>query len=155
MRWNGPDGFWASDEADLVDVAWVHDWLSNNAYWALRRPFDVVARSIANSLVLGVYSPEARQVGFARFVTDRATFAWLCDVFVDSHRQHAGLGSFLVETAIAHPEVADMRIVLAAAPERTLYRRQGFVTLPKPERWMEYLPAKLAGVPGQGSGSTR
>ena len=137
MRWEGPDGYWASDERELVDVAWVHDWLSHEAYWALGRPYEVVARSIEHSLVLGLYSPEGTQVGFVRFVTDYATFAWLCDVFVDEGHQGHALGSFLVETAITHPAMTDIRILLSAAPERTLYARQGFVPLASPERWME------------------
>ena len=83
MRWPGPDGYWASDERALIDLARVHAWISGESYWAEGRPYDVMARAIENSLVLGLYSAEGTQVGFARFVTDYATFAWLCDVFVD------------------------------------------------------------------------
>lgn len=137
MRWTGPDGYWASDERDLVDVALVHAWLSREAYWALGRPFEVVARSIENSLVVGLYAADGAQAGFARFVTDYATFGWLCDVFVDPAHQGRGLGSFLAGTAIAHPAVAAVHQVLATAPGRTLYARQGYAPLASPERWME------------------
>jgi GNAT superfamily N-acetyltransferase len=137
VRWEGPDGYWASDDRALVDVSAVHAWMSLEAYWAKGRPLEVMARAIENSLVVGLYSADGTQAGFARFVTDDATFAWLCDVFVDSaHRGH-GLGSFLVETAIRHPGVLGMRQVLATAPERSLYHRLGFRPLASPERWME------------------
>ena len=137
MRWEGPDGYWASDDRDLIDVAWVHLRLSQEAYWALDRPYDVVAKSIEHSLVVGLFSADGAQVGFARFVTDYATFGWLCDVFVDSAHHGNGLGSFLVEAAITHPCVDGVRQLLAATPGRTLYARHGFVALPSPERWME------------------
>jgi GNAT superfamily N-acetyltransferase len=96
--------------------------------------------AIENSLVFGLYAADGGQVGFARQVTDRATFTWLCDVFVDSaHRGH-GLGSFLVEAATSHPDVAGIRQVLSTAPERTLYLQFGFERLTTPERWMERRP---------------
>jgi GNAT superfamily N-acetyltransferase len=75
--------------------------------------------------------------GYARLVTDRATFAWLCDVFVDdAHRGH-GLGSFLVAQTVGHPDVAEVRQYLKAEPGRSLYRRFGYVDLTAAERWME------------------
>ena len=137
MKWDGPDGYWASDDRSLIDLGLVHDWMSRESYWAAGRPREVTARSIEHSLVIGLYAPDGRQAGFARQVTDYATFAWLCDVFVDSAHRGAGVGSFLVRTAVEHPDVADVRQVLTAAPGRTLYRRHGFGDLLKPERWME------------------
>jgi GNAT superfamily N-acetyltransferase len=146
LRWPGPDGYWASDEPSLVDLEVVHDWISRQSYWARGRPRDAVVRSIENSLVIGLYSEHGDQAGFARFVTDYATFAWLCDVFIDPvHRAH-GLGSFLVEVAVGHPAVRDIRQVLSTAPERTLYRRHGFQALASPERWMERLSTSSEGV---------
>lgn len=137
MKWTGPDGYWASDEPDLIDVDVVHGWMSREAYWALGRSRDVMATAIRNSLVVGLYTADGTQAGFARYVTDGATFGWLCDVFVDSaHRGH-GLGSFLVETATSHPTVREVRQVLAATPGRSLYLRTGFTSLASPERWME------------------
>lgn len=137
MRWDGPDGYWASDERDLIDVARVHAWLSHEAYWAKGRPYDVVARSIQHSLVIGLYSADGDLAGFARWVTDYATFGWLCDVFVDPALQGHGLGSFLVQIAISHPALGPIRQVLAAIPGRTLYARHGYAPLASPERWME------------------
>jgi GNAT superfamily N-acetyltransferase len=137
VRWAGPGGYWASDERALIDLARVHAWISGESYWAEGRPRDAMARAIENSLVLGLYSAEGTQVGFARLVTDYATFAWLCDVFVDAgHRGH-GLGAFLVDTAVGHPDVRGVRQILATEPGRSLYDRLGYRPLAHPERWME------------------
>jgi GNAT superfamily N-acetyltransferase len=70
-------------------------------------------------------------------VTDRATFAWLCDVFVAAEHRGNGVGSFLVQTAVGHPDVVGIRQLLMATPGRSLYRRHGFGDLDSPERWME------------------
>jgi GNAT superfamily N-acetyltransferase len=137
MRQAGPDGYWVSDEQALIDVARVHDWISQESYWARGRSYDAMVRAIENSLVFGLYAADGSQAGFARHVTDRATFAWLCDVFVDPAHRGRGLGSFLVEVATSHPDVAAIRQVLSTAPERTLYRQFGFGGLLTPERWME------------------
>jgi GNAT superfamily N-acetyltransferase len=137
VRWEGPDGYWASDDRTLIDIPVVHGWMSREAYWAIGRSLDVMTRAIEHSLVVGLYSAGGSQAGLARFVTDGATFAWLCDVFVDAgHRGH-GLGTFLVKTAIGHPDVRGLLQVLATAPDRSLYRRLGYVPLSNPERWME------------------
>ena len=138
MRWTGPDGYWVSDDRDLVDVARVHLWLSTLSYWAEGRPYDVVARSIAESLVLGLYRPDDIQVGFCRWVTDYSTFAWLGDVFVDPEVRGGGLGKFLVQTATDHPAVRDVRLqLLGTRDAHGLYRRYGFESVREPQRWME------------------
>jgi GNAT superfamily N-acetyltransferase len=137
MKWPGPDGYWASDEPDLIDAERVHSWISRESYWAEGRPRNAMLKAIQNSLVIGLYSASGTQVGFARFVTDYATFAWLSDVFVDSAHRGRGLGAFLVETAVSHPDVRGLRQILAADPGRTLYARFGFHRLNRPERWME------------------
>jgi len=137
VRWNGPDGYWVSDDPALIDVDLVHGWISEESYWANGRPHEVMARSIENSLVLGLYASDGKQVGFARFVTDRATFAWLCDVFVATAHRGGGAGSFLVRTSVEHPDVIGVRQLLMANPGRSLYRRHGFGDLLRPERWME------------------
>jgi GNAT superfamily N-acetyltransferase len=138
MRWTGPHGYWVSDDRSLIDVATVHKWLSVQSYWAQGRSYELVARSLENSLTLGLYRPDGGQVGVCRWVTDYATFAWLCDVFVDATERGMGLGVFLVGTAMAHPDVEDLRLqVLGTRDAHELYRRFGFVTVPAPERWME------------------
>jgi GNAT superfamily N-acetyltransferase len=137
MRVDGPDGYWVSDDDALLDVARIHSWMSSQAYWAGGRSYDTMARAIQHSLSVGLYAPAGAMAGYARLVTDRATFAWLCDVFVDdAHRGH-GLGSFLLTHTIGHPDVAEIRQVLMAEPGRSLYRRFGFGGLARTERWME------------------
>ncbi len=137
MRWPGPDGYWVSDDRSLVDLARVHEWLSTQSYWARGRSFEVVARSVEESLTLGLYGPDDEQVGMCRWVTDYSTFAWLCDVFVDTRVRGAGLGTFLVATATAHADVGGLRQVLGTRDAHELYRRFGFESLGFPERWME------------------
>lgn len=137
MRVTRPDGYWVSDDPSLIDVLRVHGWISRESYWAVGQPYEVMARSLQHSLALGLYSPEDVLVGFARLVTDRATFAWLCDVFVDTAYRGRGLGTFLVEAATGHPDVVGVRQVLMAQPGRSLYRRLGFDDLVDPERWLE------------------
>ena len=100
-------------------------------------PYEVMLRAVENSLVVGLFTADGEQAGFSRFVTDYATFAWLCDVFVDSSHRGHGAGSFLVRTAVTHPAVRDLRQVLATQPGRSLYRRHGYDELASPERWME------------------
>jgi GNAT superfamily N-acetyltransferase len=137
MRRTGPSGYWVSDDPSLIDVPRVHGWISGESYWARGRSYDAMVKAIEHSLVFGLYAAEGTQAGFARQVTDRATFAWLCDVFVDSAHRGQGLGSFLVRVATEHPDVAGIRQVLSTTPERTLYRQFGFGGLTAPERWME------------------
>jgi len=137
LRVTGPDGYWVSDDPGLIDVGRVHGWLSQQSYWAAGQPYEVTARSIKHSLSVGLYAPDGTQVGYARLVTDQATFAWLCDVFVDAGSRGRGLGSFLVAQAIGHPAVGGIRQVLMAEPGRTIYRRYGYGDLIRAERWME------------------
>jgi GNAT superfamily N-acetyltransferase len=136
VRWTGPDGFEADDAVERIDVDVVHGFLSTS-YWAAGIPRDVVARSIAGSLNLGVYAADGSMVAFARMVTDRATFGWLADVFVlESHRGH-GLGKFVVSTLLEHPELKGLRrFMLGTADAHELYRSYGFTELEDPSRTM-------------------
>ena len=136
MLWQGADGFFVSDDPDLVDTERVHAWLSNESYWAAGRPLEVVRRSIEGSITLGCYSSDASQVGVCRWVTDRATFGWLCDVFVDAGHRGRGLGVFLVESAMSHPALEGLRLLLLGTRDaQGLYSRFGFVTATG--NWME------------------
>jgi GNAT superfamily N-acetyltransferase len=137
MRWEGPGGYWASDDPSLLDVPLIHAWVANDSYWAKGRSYEVMSRAIEHSLVTGLYSADGGQAGFARQVTDYATFAWLCDVFVDRAHRGRGLGTFLVTAAAGHPGLAGVRQLLMAEPGRSLYRRHGFGDLLRPERWLE------------------
>jgi GNAT superfamily N-acetyltransferase len=144
MAWTdaGPGGYWVSDDKALLDTERVHGWMSRESYWAAGRTWEATERSIEHSLCVGLYAPDGGgQAGFARVVTDYATFSWLCDVFVDATHRGDGTGTFLVRATLDHPAVAGLRTVLMAAPARSLYQRLGFGALIKPERWMERPPS--------------
>jgi GNAT superfamily N-acetyltransferase len=142
VRWDGPDGYFVSDDKALVDVARVHSWLSTQSYWAERRSYELVARSIQQSIALGLYRPDGDMAGVARWITDCSTFAWLCDVFVDAPERGHGRGSFLVASATSHPDVRDLALqILRTRDAHGLYRSFGFETSPFPERWMERRPS--------------
>jgi GNAT superfamily N-acetyltransferase len=131
------DGYVVSDDPERLDVARVHRWLSEESYWAIGRPYELVARALEHSIVLGCYDPDGALVGFCRWVTDRATFAWLCDVFVEETERGQGLGALLMEAATTHPTVAGLRAqFLGTRDAQGLYQRFGFATLDDPEHWM-------------------
>jgi len=138
--WQGPAGYWVSDDAALIDIGTVHTWLSTLSYWAEGRPRQTTERAIARSLNLGLYDAAGAQAGFCRWVTDGATFAWLCDVFIDPSRRGNGLGVFLVQTATAHPAVHGLRFLLGTKDAHGLYRRFGFTPIASPDRLMEVRP---------------
>ncbi len=127
-----------SSDPVLVDIDVVRDFLSNHSYWAAGRSREVVATSVAHSaLVVGAYTADGSQVGFARMVSDRATFAWLADVFVLEGHRGRGLGRAIVKSAIEHPDMVNLqRQVLATADAHGLYADFGFVALLQSDRWM-------------------
>ena len=133
-----PDGYLVTDDHERIDIVRVHHWLSEESYWAAGRSMDLVAKSVRGSIILGCLSPDDAQVGIARWVTDGATFGWLCDVFVDRDYRGRGLGEFLVQSAVNHPEVKDLDLLLLATKDaHDVYRRFGFTTIPEAQRWME------------------
>lgn len=127
-----------STDPARLDIDVIHPYLSRESYWAAGRRREVQARAIDNShLVIGAYHPDAGQVGFARMVTDLATWAWLCDVFVLDDHRGGGLGTAMVETIVEHPDVAGIRWqFLATADAHDLYSRFGYTPLDEPARWM-------------------
>jgi GNAT superfamily N-acetyltransferase len=126
----------STDRARL-DLNLIHNFLTNSSYWAVGRKLETVKRSIENSLSFGIYEGE-NQVGFGRVVTDYATFAWVADVFVLEKARGRGLGTWLVEVMLAHPELQGFRRwSLATKDAHEIYRRFGFSELRRPERWME------------------
>lgn len=132
------DGYEICDDAARLDVDLVHRWLSQDAYWALGRSRDTVAHCLAHSVNLGLYRSDAIQVGFARLVTDRATFAWLCDVYVDRSERGKGLGTWLISTACDLARSWRLgRMVLCTADAHAVYARLGFTPMVEPDRWME------------------
>lgn len=126
-----------SDDPARIDVGAVHAYLTRS-YWAEGIPLDLVRRSIAGALCVGVYHATVGQVGFARVVTDRATFGYLCDVYVlEGHRGH-GLGKWLVEATLAHPDLQGLRrLVLVTKDAHEVYRPFGFTAPAHPDRYME------------------
>jgi GNAT superfamily N-acetyltransferase len=133
------EGFEISTDPSRVDIPTVHRFLSDEAYWSSGVPLDVVTRAIAGSMVFGVYRvDDGAQAAFARVVSDRATFAWICDVFVlPEFRGHA-LGKWLMETIAAHPDLQGLRRwMLATRDAHTLYEKTGFTPLHDPTRFME------------------
>lgn len=131
------DGFEISTDHARLDLDWLVAALSDRAYWAVGRSRETIERSIEGSRCFGLFNG-SRQVGLARVITDGATFAWLCDVFIDESVRGRGLGGWLVETIVAQPDLIEVRrFVLATRDAGELYRRHGgFDALPNPERWM-------------------
>jgi GNAT superfamily N-acetyltransferase len=132
------DGYTLSTDPAQLDIHMIHDYLSNQSYWAQGRSREVIERSVANSLCFGIYNTNSKQVGFARVVTDYATFAWLCDVFILESARGLGLAKWLVEAVVSHPSLQGLRnFILSTRDAHELYRRYaGFDSLPAPERWM-------------------
>lgn len=134
--------FAVSDDPARLDLGVVHGYLTRS-YWAAGIPRERVERSIAHSLPFGLYETDPageRQVGFARVVTDRATFAYLADVFVLEEYRGRGLANLLMEAVLSHPDLQGLRRwSLATRDAHGLYRRFGFTPLSAPERWMERL----------------
>jgi GNAT superfamily N-acetyltransferase len=121
-----------------------------DSYWAAGRPLGVVRRAVESSLCFGLYAG-GQQVGFARVVTDRATFAWLYDVFVLEGYRGRGLGKWLVECVVAHPALQGLRrLLLATRDAHGLYERYGFRPLADPARFLEvFRPDADPPHPGQ------
>jgi len=126
-----------STDPTRLDLDVIHGYLASS-YWAEGRPRDVQRRAIDGShLVIGAYAQGGSQVGFARMVTDLATWAWLCDVFVLPEHQGGGLGTAMVKTIVEHPDVIDLNWqFLATADAHDLYARFGYRPLEDPSRWM-------------------
>ena len=137
-----------STDPSRLQLDAIHAYLTRS-YWSPGVPRDVVARAIANSMCFGIYLGEA-QVGFARVVTDKASFAYLADVYVLEAHRGQGLSKRLVETIQAHPDLQGLRrFLLATMDAHGLYARFGFRPLAAPERMMEMRlrPSWLQDVP--------
>jgi len=130
------DGLLVSTDPARLDLDAVHGWLARS-YWAAGIPRELVVRSLEHSLAFGLYEA-GRQVGFARVITDGATFAYVCDVYVADERRRGGLGTWLMECVRAHPSLQGVRRwLLVTRDAHGLYRRAGFAPLARPEGWME------------------
>jgi len=136
MDWHKGE-YTISTERSRLDLGAVHRYISGESYWGKGRALEVVRRSVENSLPFGIYKG-GELVGFARVVTDYATFAWLADVFVLEAHRGRGLSKWLMEVILSHPELQGFRRwVLATKDAHGLYRQFGFIDLHRPERWME------------------
>ncbi|WP_329341194.1 GNAT family N-acetyltransferase [Streptomyces sp. NBC_00663] len=134
-------GYEISTDPDRIDAGRVHRWLSTDAYWALGRTREKQDRAIAGSLNFGVYdSASGEQVAYARVITDRATFGWLCDVYVDPAVRGKGIGTSLVEAVREHLRPYGLRrILLATQDAHGVYEKAGFAPLAQPDMWMAHL----------------
>ncbi|MFI7414498.1 GNAT family N-acetyltransferase [Streptomyces sp. NPDC049627] len=132
------EGYEISTDPHRLDAERVHRWLATDAYWALGRARDKQDRAIEGSLNFGVYaSVSGEQVAYARVITDRATFAWLCDVYVDPSVRGKGMGTALVGAVREHLRPYGIkRILLATHDAHGVYEKLGFAPLEKPDRWM-------------------
>lgn len=132
---------------ERLDLDVVHGFLAAS-YWAPDIPRATVERSLDGSLNFGLYR-EGAQIGFARFVTDGATFAYLADVFVLPGHRGQGLATWLVGTALTHPSLTGLRrVLLATRDAHALYAKFGFAPLARPERFMEILTLDVYSNPG-------
>ncbi|WP_374165180.1 GNAT family N-acetyltransferase [Arcticibacter sp. MXS-1] len=126
-----------STDPALLDIQVIYHFLSNNSYWAKNIPMDVVERAIENSLCFGVYDGDD-QVGFARVITDHATFAYLADVFIVPAYRGRGLSKKMVSAILEHPSLQGLRRwMLGTADAHGLYEQFGFKPLARPERFLE------------------
>ena len=131
-------GFRLSDDPARFDLPRAHRWISQESYWAAGIPLETFRRACANSLVVGAYAGSGEMVAMARVVTDRATFGWICDVFVDTGFRGHGLGKALMAYLKGHPDLQGFRRMhLATRDAHGLYARFGFGPLTGADRWME------------------
>ena len=120
------EGFFISTDSSLLDLDFICHGLKAS-YWAGDRPREVIEESIRNSLCFGVYEKESnRQVGFARVVTDQATFSWVCDVLIDERYRGRGLGKWLMSCVVSHPHVKDTSSLLGTRDAHGLYEKFGY-----------------------------
>ena len=147
---NERDPFFISTDKNKLNVPFIHNYLSTETYWAKNIPVNVVEKSIAGSCCFGLYTKEnisiaeekistVRQIGFARVVTDYATFAYLADVFIVENFRGKGLSKRLMEAIINYPDLQGLRRwMLATKDAHDLYAQFGFLPLDKPERIMGF-----------------
>jgi GNAT superfamily N-acetyltransferase len=127
------DDFTISTDKTMLSPEYIHRYLSGQSYWAKGIPIDTVKKSIENSLCFGIYKG-SQMAGFARVISDYATFAYLADVFIDEVWRGRGLSKWLMEVILAHPELQGLRrFMLATRDAHGLYRQFNFTELANPE----------------------
>ena len=131
------EAYYISTDKAKLDIQFIHKFLSQESYWAKEMPLDTFKRSIENSMCFGIYNG-SEQVGFARIISDKATYAYLGDVFIIASHRGKGLSKMLMEYIMNHPELQGLRRwVLGTADAHGLYSQYGFTALASPARWME------------------
>lgn len=136
MNWQNGE-FTISTDRDRLQLDAIHKFLTEESYWAKTRTREQTETAIKNSLPFGVYKGE-NLIGFARVVTDYATFAYLGDVYILEEFRGQGLSKWLMDVIVNHPDLQGFRRwVLATKDAHTLYEKYGFSELKHPERWME------------------
>jgi predicted N-acetyltransferase YhbS len=135
--------FLINTDPSQLDVAAIHSFLTRS-WWAEGISKEVVARAVANSLCFGVFDGQ-KQIGFARVITDFATYAYLCDDYIVEEYRGSGLGSWLMECIFRHPDLQGLRRWMVIAQEPQLYAKFGFKPLAEPQMNMEILSANVYG----------
>ncbi|PMG47355.1 GNAT family N-acetyltransferase [Shewanella sp. 10N.286.52.B9] len=137
MQQLGNKGYVISTDQNKLDISVIHGFISQS-YWAKGMPITVLAKAIEHSLCFGVFTDQGEQVGFARLITDRATFAYLADVFITDQHRGIGLSKLLIETVISHPDIQGLRrMMLATRDAHGLYAQYGFLPIDNPEILMQ------------------
>jgi GNAT superfamily N-acetyltransferase len=135
------DHFFLSTDKSRIQIDRVHRFLSLEAYWCLGIPTKTVTKAMENSLCFGIYDQSLTkeiQIGYARIVSDLATFAWLCDLYVEKEYRGLGLSKWLVESILEHSDLRGLRrICLATKDAHTLYTKYGFEVTATPANWLE------------------
>jgi GNAT superfamily N-acetyltransferase len=135
MRWEREDGYFISTDRELLTLDVIHGYITRS-YWATGRTKEVVRACIDNSFCFGVYAPDGGQVGFARAVSDFATMYWLGDVFILEEHRGKGLGKWLVDCLVHHPQLENLNGILATRDAHGLYAQFGFKVPDEPQNVM-------------------
>ena len=131
------ENFLVSTDPSKLDTDAIHDFLSKQSYWSQDIPKEIVAWAVQHSLCFGVYHND-RQIGLARVISDYATYAYLCDVYILEQYQGRGLGKWLMSCVMGHPDLQGLRkFALATRDAHELYRKFGFAPLKDPSMNME------------------
>lgn len=132
MIWH-KDNYTISTDKTTLSPEYIHQYLSEQSYWAKEIPLQTVKKSIEGSICFGVYKG-TKMAGFARVITDNATFGYLADVFIDENHRGQGLSKWLMEVILSHPDLQGLRrFMLATRDAHGLYRQFGFTELANPE----------------------
>jgi GNAT superfamily N-acetyltransferase len=138
QRFQGNE-FYITDNHGELNVPYIHRYLCDHSYWAAGIPIETVYRCIEGSICFGVFEKNNNnQIGFARVITDKASFGYLADVFIDESYRGLGLSTWLMSVILKHPGLQGLRrIMLGTRDAHSLYRKFGFTDLKNPERFME------------------